>query len=103
MLKGLGVGNEHINAYSATVTWILKEGAGHIGRILFSWWKGAQLDLDSKKWRLRADFLNDLAMFIEIYALPKYPQYSTQILCCTTLLKAIVGVAGKLISIKITT
>lgn len=95
-MEGLGVGNEHINAYSATVTWILKEGSGHIGRILFSWWKGAQLDLDSKKWRLRADFLNDLAMFIEIYALPKYPQYSTQVLCSTTLLKAIVGVAGKL-------
>ncbi|TMW54846.1 hypothetical protein DOY81_000079 [Sarcophaga bullata] len=94
ILKGLGVGNENINAYSATVTWILKEGSGHLGRILFSWWKGAQLDIDSKKWRLRADFLNDLAMGIEIYVLPKYVHLSTQILCGTTVLKAIVGVAG---------
>ncbi|KAI9586133.1 RUS family member 1 [Glossina fuscipes] len=94
ILKGLGVGNENINAYSATVTWILKEGSGHLGRILFSWWKGAQLDVESKKWRLRADFLNDCAMGIEIYVLPKYPHLSTYILCSTTVLKAIVGVAG---------
>lgn len=94
ILKGLGVGNENINAYSATVTWILKEGSGHLGRIFFSWWKGAQLDIDSKKWRLRADFLNDLAMGIEIYVLPKYTHLATQILCGTTVLKAIVGVAG---------
>lgn len=95
ILKGLGVGNDNINAYSATVTWILKEGSGHLGRILFSWWKGAQLDIDSKKWRLRADFLNDMAMGIEIYVLPKYPHLATQILCGTTVLKAIVGVAGE--------
>ncbi|KAH8249579.1 hypothetical protein KR032_010645 [Drosophila birchii] len=94
ILKGIGVGSENINAYSATVTWILKEGSGHVGRILFAWWQGSQLDVDSKKWRLRADFLNDLAMGIEIYVLPKYPHLSTQILCGSTLLKAIVGVAG---------
>ncbi|XP_037961215.1 RUS family member 1 [Teleopsis dalmanni] len=94
ILKGIGVGNDNVNAYSATATWILKEGSGHLGRIFFSWWKGSQLDVDSKKWRLRADFLNDMAMGIEIYVLPKYPHLSTQILCCSTVLKAIVGVAG---------
>lgn len=94
ILKGIGVGSDNVSAYSATVTWIFKEGSGHIGRILFSWWKGAQLDVDSKKWRLRADFLNDVAMGVEIYILPKYPLYSTYILCSTTVLKAVVGVAG---------
>uniref|UniRef100_A0A1A9ZNP9 Protein root UVB sensitive/RUS domain-containing protein n=1 Tax=Glossina pallidipes TaxID=7398 RepID=A0A1A9ZNP9_GLOPL len=28
--QGLGLGNENINAYSATVTWILKEASGHL-------------------------------------------------------------------------
>lgn len=88
------MGNDNVTAYSATVTWILKDGSGHLGRILFSWWKGSQLDIDSKKWRLRADFLNDLAMGIEIYVLPKYQSFSTYLLCATTVLKAIVGVAG---------
>uniref|UniRef100_A0A1A9V1G2 Protein root UVB sensitive/RUS domain-containing protein n=1 Tax=Glossina austeni TaxID=7395 RepID=A0A1A9V1G2_GLOAU len=37
ILKGLGVGNENINAYSAKITWIFKEGSGHLGRIWFSW------------------------------------------------------------------
>lgn len=94
ILKGIGVGSDVVSPFSATVTWILKDGTGHIGKILFSWWKGSELDIDSKKWRLRADFLNDLAMGIEIFVMPTYPIYATYILCCSTVLKAIVGVAG---------
>ncbi|CAD6998431.1 unnamed protein product [Ceratitis capitata] len=33
-------------------------------------------------------------MGIEIYVLPKYPFFSTQLLCATTVIKSIVGVAG---------
>lgn len=52
------------------------------------------LDTDSKKWRLFADFLNDAAMFLELLLLPMYPQFPTQILCLTTSMKGIVGVAA---------
>lgn len=52
------------------------------------------LDVDSKKWRLRADILNDLAMTTELFLLPYYTKYSIYILCLTTMMKAIVGVAG---------
>lgn len=54
----------------------------------------SQLDIDSKKWRIRADILNDIAMGIEILVLPRYEKYTTYILCATTSMKAIVGVAG---------
>lgn len=54
----------------------------------------SQLDIDSKKWRIRADVLNDVAMALEILVLPRYTDYSTYILCGTTSIKAIVGVAG---------
>lgn len=54
----------------------------------------SDLDIDSKKWRLRADVLNDLAMTTELFLLPYYTKYSTYILCLTTMMKAIVGVAG---------
>lgn len=37
---GLGVGDAQSTPLSATYTWILKEGAGHFGRILFAYWKG---------------------------------------------------------------
>lgn len=52
------------------------------------------MDIDSKKWRIRADILNDIAMAIEILVLPRYEMHSTYILCATTSMKAIVGVAG---------
>lgn len=52
------------------------------------------MDIDSKKWRIRADILNDIAMAIEILVLPRYESHSTYILCATTSMKAIVGVAG---------
>lgn len=52
------------------------------------------MDIDSKKWRIRADILNDIAMAVEILVLPRYENYTTYILCATTSMKAIVGVAG---------
>lgn len=52
------------------------------------------MDIDSKKWRIRADILNDIAMASEIMILPHFPDYATFILCATTSIKAIVGVAG---------
>uniref|UniRef100_A0A6B2EJK5 Uncharacterized protein n=1 Tax=Phlebotomus kandelakii TaxID=1109342 RepID=A0A6B2EJK5_9DIPT len=94
ILKGIGVGTDAVNPLSATLTWVLKDGSGHLGKILFAWWKGSELDLDSKKWRLRADVLNDVAMGVELFVLPLFPHVSTYILCATTTMKAIVGVAG---------
>ncbi|CAH0556165.1 unnamed protein product [Brassicogethes aeneus] len=93
ILKGMGVGNAEATALSATVAWILKDGTGMIGRILFAWWKGCDLDFDCKKWRFMADIINDMAMAIEIF-IPIYFEYSMQILCVTSVLKSIVGVAG---------
>lgn len=40
VLKGVGVGNATATALSATITWILKDGTGMVGRIIFAWWKG---------------------------------------------------------------
>lgn len=95
ILKGVGVGSDYVNPLSATVTWVLKDGTGHLGRILFAWWKGSELDMESKKWRIRADILNDVAMGIEIFCLPRFPPLiATYILCATTTMKSIVGVAG---------
>lgn len=40
ILKGVGVGSDFVNPLSATITWVLKDGAGHFGKIFFAWWKG---------------------------------------------------------------
>ncbi|KAF6736713.1 RUS1 family protein C16orf58-like [Oryzias melastigma] len=92
-LKGVGVGNQDATVAAATVTWILRDGTGMLGRILFAWQKGSKLDSEAKKWRLFADVLNDTAMFIEILA-PFFPSFFTLIVCTAGVFKSIVGVAG---------
>ncbi|XP_060112605.1 RUS family member 1 [Heteronotia binoei] len=93
VLKGVGVGDETSTVAAATVTWILKDGTGMLGRILFAWSKGNKLDCDAKQWRLFADILNDVAILMEILA-PAFPACFTLIVCISGFFKCIVGVAG---------
>ncbi|XP_078062983.1 RUS family member 1, partial [Mustelus asterias] len=93
ILKGVGVGDNTATVAAASITWILKDGTGMVGRILFAWSKGSRLDCDAKKWRLFADALNDMAIFMEIVA-PAIPSAFTLIVCASGLFKSIVGVAG---------
>ncbi|KAH3883291.1 hypothetical protein DPMN_007245 [Dreissena polymorpha] len=51
------------------------------------------LDCDAKRWRLFADIINDMAIFLEIMA-PNFPMVFTFILCTSGVLKSIVGVSG---------
>lgn len=92
-LRGVGVGNQEATVAAATITWLLRDGTGMLGRILFAWRKGNKLDSEAKKWRLFADVLNDVAMFIEILA-PNFPSCFTVIVCTAGVFKSIVGVAG---------
>ncbi|XP_068435052.1 RUS family member 1 [Clinocottus analis] len=92
-LKGVGVGNQAATVAAATVTWLLRDGTGMLGRILFAWQKGTKLDSEAKKWRLFADVLNDIAMFMEILA-PYFPACFTLIVCTAGIFKSVVGVAG---------
>ncbi|KAK0153743.1 RUS1 family protein C16orf58 [Merluccius polli] len=92
-LRGVGVGNREATVAAATVTWLLRDGTGMLGRILFAWRKGTKLDSEAKKWRLFADVLNDFAMFMEIVA-PSFPTSFTLIVCTAGIFKSIVGVAG---------
>ncbi|XP_054008106.1 RUS family member 1 [Hylaeus anthracinus] len=93
IMQGVGVGEAAATPLAAAITWILKDGTGMVGRIVFAWWNGTDLDGQCKKWRLFADILNDLAMGIELL-LPYFSSYSLVILCISTAMKSIVGVAG---------
>ncbi|XP_046893676.1 RUS1 family protein C16orf58 homolog [Hypomesus transpacificus] len=92
-LRGVGVGNQEATVAAATITWLLRDGTGMLGRILFAWHKGNKLDSEAKKWRLFADVLNDIAMFMEILA-PIFPTCFTVIVCTAGVFKSVVGVAG---------
>ena len=94
MLKGVGVGDESATALSATMTWLLRDGAGMAGGIAFTWLRGTDLDHACKKWRLFADVLNDAAMMLEL-AGPLLPRRALQlVLCAASVARALVGVAG---------
>ncbi|XP_049952057.1 RUS family member 1 [Schistocerca serialis cubense] len=93
IMAGIGVGSADATPLAAAITWIFKDGTGMVGSICFAWWKGTSLDADCKKWRLTADVLNDVAFCLELL-LPFFRNWSTLVLCVSTTLKAVVGVAG---------
>ncbi|KYM95259.1 UPF0420 protein C16orf58 [Cyphomyrmex costatus] len=93
IMKGIGVGESNATPLAAAITWILKNGTGMIGSIMFAWWNGTELDGQCKKWRLFADILDDIAKGLELLV-PYFSSYSVVILCISTTMKSIVGVAG---------
>ncbi|XP_064459888.1 RUS family member 1-like [Ornithodoros turicata] len=93
VFTGVGVGDQTASVLAATTTWILKDGMGMVGRIVFAWCQGSNLDYDSKKWRLFADVLNDSAIILEMSS-QYFKNYITPILCISSVAKSIVGVAG---------
>jgi len=94
VLQGVGVGDSEATALAATLTWILKDGAGMVGRILFAAYTSTSLDFDCKRWRMFADVLNDGVMMVELMAgvLPKDLVMPT--LCVAGVGRSLVGVAG---------
>jgi len=95
VLKGAGVGDQTATALAASLTWLMKDGVGMMGRIVFAWSRGSRLDRDCKKWRLIADALNDLAFVIDLLAGNLMaPIFFTPLVCLSSALRAIVGVAG---------
>ena len=94
MFESLGVGDETASAYGATLTWLMRDGSGMMGRIGFAWYQGSALDADSKRWRLYADFINDLSFLVDLCT-PLVPKASMiYLIVASSVLKSIVGVAG---------
>jgi len=94
VLQGVGVGDSEATALAATLTWILKDGAGMVGRIVFAAYSGTSLDYDCKRWRMFADILNDGVMLVELLAATLPKQMVMPTLCVAGVGKSLVGVAG---------
>ena len=91
VLQGVGVGDEEATPLAATLTWLLRHGAGMIGSIAFTWIQGCDLDYNCKKWRLFADIANDMAMCLELSG-PFWPsEYFQYVLCTASVFRALVG------------
>ncbi|XP_071513322.1 RUS family member 1 isoform X2 [Panulirus ornatus] len=92
-LTGLGVGEEAATPLAATLMWLLKDGSGMIASIAFAYWRGSQLDCNSKQWRLFADVANDSGHFLRLLG-PLLPMPFLAVMCISAVLMALVGVAG---------
>lgn len=93
VLIGFGVGDARATILGASLSSMLKDGFGMVGKILFAAWQGANLDGDCKRWRLFADLFNDCALLLELIS-PLFPRLFVATVCIASVLKSIVGVAG---------
>ncbi|KAM3180764.1 hypothetical protein ACTXT7_015674 [Hymenolepis weldensis] len=82
ILIGVGVGDASASVLAATLTWLFKDGAGMVGRIVFAGRQG-----------IFADVLNDVAFLIELLSLHA-PSLFTLIVCMSSVMRALVGMIG---------
>ncbi|RMZ94594.1 hypothetical protein BpHYR1_036278 [Brachionus plicatilis] len=94
IFESIGVGDQTATAYGATITWLIKDGTGMAGRIIFAWYQGSSLDSNSKMWRLYADILNDFSFFVDLVTPYFAKSYSIYFISFSGLLRSIVGIAG---------
>ncbi|PAA79613.1 hypothetical protein BOX15_Mlig031566g2, partial [Macrostomum lignano] len=97
VLTGYGVGDQGASVAAATLAWLLRDGCGMVGRILFAWLYGTALDWDCKRYRLLADVLNDLAILIQLLCPLAGPPGSpavVAVLCIASVTLALVTVCG---------
>jgi hypothetical protein len=66
LLVGVGVGSSDASATSATLQWILRDGGGMIGGMLFAWSQSSNFGFNIKQWRLFADVVNDIGLTLEL-------------------------------------
>ena len=73
MLSAIGVGAGAI-PLAATLNWILKDGIGQFGGVVFAAAVNNQFDSDPKRWRMLSTVSMDLSSFVELLT-PLYPAY----------------------------
>jgi hypothetical protein len=77
LLLAIGVGQHAVAPISATLNWILKDGIGQFGGILFASKissSSSSVDADPKRWRMVSSLAMDCAMMMELMT-PAFPGY----------------------------
>ena len=79
MLFAMGAGSGSL-PLAATLNWIIKDGVGQFGGILFASMINNRFDADPKRWRMISGISLDLASFIELMT-PLAPAYFLPMAC----------------------
>ncbi|KAI8464617.1 MAG: vitamin B6 photo-protection and homoeostasis-domain-containing protein [Monoraphidium minutum] len=91
LLGALGVGR-HSGEAAAAINWVLKDGAGRLGRFLFARW-GRELDCELKQFRLAGDILMECGAALELSTILA-PNLFLPLACTANLAKNLAAVAN---------
>ena len=73
LLHAVGLGAGAI-PLAATLNWVIKDGLGQLGGVIFASFVSNRFDADPKRWRMASTLAMDSASFIELLT-PLAPQY----------------------------
>lgn len=59
---------ENASAIAAAIVWVLRDGFGMVGSLLFSYVASSHMDSNIKEWRLFADIANDVGLTLDLVA-----------------------------------
>ena len=59
---------ENASAIAAAMVWVLRDGFGMVGSLLFSYVVSSHMDSNIKEWRLFADIANDVGLTLDLVA-----------------------------------
>ncbi|KAG6429785.1 hypothetical protein SASPL_107838 [Salvia splendens] len=93
LLSAIGVGEKSATVIGATFQWFLRDLTGMLGGVLFTFYRGADLDSNAKMWRLAADLMNDLGMLMDLLS-PLFPSAFVVIVCLGSISRSFTGVAS---------
>ena len=91
LLTSVGV-KKGASASAAAINWVLKDGAGRLGRFLFARW-GHQLDCELKQFRLLGDGLMEAGAVLELSTIA-FPKRFLLLACTANLMKNLAAVAA---------
>jgi hypothetical protein len=91
LFRGMGVGQNSSNYLAPSIVWLLKDGAGMIGRIIFAWGFAASLDANCKRWHFLGDILNDVACTLDLIT-PYFQSALLFISSISNICRAVTGV-----------
>ncbi|KAK3135541.1 hypothetical protein QOZ80_5BG0420160 [Eleusine coracana subsp. coracana] len=92
LLNSLGVAQSRATSGAVAINWILKDGAGRVGKMIFAR-QGKKFDYDLKQLRFSGDLLMELGAGIEL-ATAAFPQLFLPMACIANVVKNVAAVTS---------
>ncbi|XP_042478883.1 protein root UVB sensitive 6-like [Macadamia integrifolia] len=92
LLNSVGVSRNRSTPGAVAINWILKDGAGRVGKMLFAW-QGKKFDYDLKQLRFSGDLLMELGAGVEL-ATAAVPHLFLPLACAANVAKNVAAVTS---------